>query len=237
MLTELRHICPTEFTDNKFDTLVKLQHFGLPTRLLDTTTNPLVALYFACDSNRETNSDAAVFIFPNLPVLWSTNVLVQFVMDYVFEYAPESICLEDMLQQLNVKHGGQKYGIRPEELWSWSYALRNPAFAVMPTKGNRRIEAQSGAFFIYGMALSNTTVSTNQGTYGKVYYTFNKVDIDAPNKLWHLAQKVIIPSSAKPGIMQQLDLLGINEGKLFPDLSHQIKYVTDLVKKTALKLQ
>lgn len=44
--------CPEEFKDCQytFEYLVKMQHYGLPTRLLDITSNALVALYFACCS-------------------------------------------------------------------------------------------------------------------------------------------------------------------------------------------
>ena len=143
LLTEIRHICPTEIPENRFEALVKMQHYGMPTRLLDTTTNPLVALYFACESNTEKENDGAVYIFPNLPVSWSTDPLIELVMDFVFDYYPEKVWLDQMLNHSKKKYSNVIHRLMPDNIDSLLHYLTIPAFAVMPAKTNDRIEVSA----------------------------------------------------------------------------------------------
>lgn len=68
MLEELKrraktHIITMEF--DEWDWLIYAQHFGMKTRLLDWTSNPLTALWFACSNESKKNINSVVYILKN----------------------------------------------------------------------------------------------------------------------------------------------------------------------------
>ena len=56
--------CPDDFlpSDTLFEKLVKLQHYGYSTRLLDLTTNALVALYFSAWNEQHYDKDGELIL-------------------------------------------------------------------------------------------------------------------------------------------------------------------------------
>lgn len=65
MLKELKRRSQLKIKEsflNDWEWLVYAQHFGLKTRLLDWTSNPLTALWFACSNEHKIESDSYVYI-------------------------------------------------------------------------------------------------------------------------------------------------------------------------------
>lgn len=216
MVTRMLHLNPSEFTGSRFDNLTKMQHYGLPTRLLDCTTNPLVALYFACADKTQCDSEGCVFVFPTMPFLWSTNPLIEIYMDLIFEQTCiYGACIEKYLQECASRYS---WGEAREVVSSEEYFIRHISqlyIAVQPIYNNSRLVNQAGTFFLFGMDYKIVDET------GQKRYNFLPHSSKSVKDFTHRGTKLRIPSSSKQHIIKQLDILSINEERLFPDLAHQ----------------
>jgi hypothetical protein len=191
---------PTEFPEDMstFDQLVKMQHYELPTRLLDITTNPLIALFFACQENE--NKDGAVLVYSMLP-------------EQIKYYDSDSVCILSNLAKcqagfvFTTNKESLVYDIQQDKPNFKGKYLESDAvkkvLCVMPKLNNERIIRQHGAFFIFGMGRTK----------------------DTPAKIPDQPTKIKIKANSKRTILKELEVLGINEATLFPETDKIMKQI------------
>lgn len=220
-------IHPNEFSSDNtmFDRLVRMQHFGMPTRLLDVTTNPLVALWFATepsDNKEEHDGSVQAFFVPKnrqryydsdrVSCLANIANLKKTEKEALFAAAHNGLSIEEfnkahaadlLCYYIGLEKTGFRPRINPADLLKAVY--------VKPKMSNKRIIAQSGAFLIYG---AENDASADEGHAAA-----------APQDL--KGKRLWIKEENKAEIREHLSVLGINESILFPEIDKAAKFITE----------
>lgn len=204
-----------ECSDN-IDMLIRFQHYGLPTRLLDVSGNPLVALYFAC-GNRNNKRRGRVLICTKGITPYAN---IQLLGSLLCTQCP--IKLEKLATKICCNSSNLEYTVI-----LLSSLLREPLLFRAP-QTNQRIKTQDGAFILTPLM--------------KLIEDYNKIPLMELNKLREIdaiendngslkemfePDYIIIPAKAKEYILDELDRIGINESILFPDEEHKMHYLKD----------
>jgi hypothetical protein len=211
---DLISVHPNEFASDEsmFDKLVRMQHFGLPTRLLDVSRNALVALYFATDSGPNDGLVTAFAIPQEHEKYFDSDTVscLANLANMTFEEKDEIYRLRESLIELpedeqitNFNEDGVikrlHQFIRAEK--PYFLPIINPIdlfvpYYVHPKMSNRRILAQSGAFILYGI-----------DPLKEIFFPY-KIE----------QTPFLVPQKAKKPIRKALANLGINESTLFPEI-------------------
>lgn len=225
---------PYEFIsiNNDFEIMTKYQHYGMCTRLLDLTTNPLVALYFACeeygdvcykgieDEENTKTQEANGVIFFNKKYSVSTNEInIKVIFSLSQIDLSNDNTLESILRKLTERQAISK---ELEERWKskehfeeFINIIQNN-YIVIPPYNNERLSRQCGMFLLAGCFNFVYTESIRESSIEKGYKDLRD---EFDRKFFY------IPGEKKKEILEELDTYNINEATLFPELEHQLSYI------------
>ena len=237
-------MCSNDFLDcqSNIERLTKMQHYECPTRLLDVTQNPLVALYFACENfgckNCDQSDSAEVIIFKISPnnIKFYDSDTVSMLSAYAFLSTKDKRQLYNYIKnKLNCK--AEKLEQEEKELEKFIHIIREDQgdfklnivikdliepVIVITKKNNPRIIKQDGCFILSGITCDKRQTEKN---IAKLRIKVKDLDKNKLNDDKKKYVRIIIDKDDRNKILKELDGFGIKKSTLFPEIDKVADYL------------
>jgi hypothetical protein len=204
---------PDEFNGKRYtiEKLIVMQHYGIPTRILDISKNPLVGLFFACyaNGNNETlKEDGRVYVFsiPQIKIKFCDSSSVAMTAN-ICKLPPDRTKIEN--NRFSATDFG-KYLMHEIQLEIPHFEPKmdiddvTTVHCLCPNMNNQRILRQDGCFFVFGISNAHGADKTKCAEFPKEW----------------ILDEIRIPHGNKNDILNALQCLNAGESFLFPDFSH-----------------